>query len=86
VTRESTFLDYTLSFSLGLRDGERSWDLDYFHDREQFQEVESDTVVLSVLLPAGKRSDVELRGGVTDSDFGTVGFVGFTLFAYLGEL
>lgn len=86
VTRESTFLDYTVSFSLGLRDGERSWDLDYFHDREQFQELESDTVVLSVLLPAGERSDVELRGGVTDSDFGAVGFVGFTLFAYLGEL
>lgn len=86
VTRESTFLDYTVSFSLGLRDGERSWDLDYFHDREQFQELESDTLVLSVLLPAGERSDVELRGGVTDSDFGTVGFLGFTLFAYFGEL
>lgn len=87
VTRESTFLDYTVSFSLGIRDGERSWELDYFHDREQFQELESDTVVLSVLLPVGERSDVELRVGVTDSDLsGSVAFAGFTLFAYLGGL
>lgn len=85
VTRESTFLDYTVSFSLGLRDGERSWELDYFHDREQFQELESDTFILSALLPAGERSDVELRVGVTDSELsGTVAFAGFTLFAYLG--
>lgn len=87
VTRESTFLDFTASVSLGLRDGERSWGLDYFHDREQFEGAESNTFVLSALLPAGTRSDVELRAGVTDSDVtGTVAFAGFTLFAYLGGL
>lgn len=85
VTRESTFLDFAAGISLGLRDGERSWGLDYFHDREQFQQLESDTLIASVLLPMGERSDVELRLGMTDSDVaGTVGFAGFTLFAYLG--
>jgi len=85
VTRESTFLDSTLSAGLGLRDGPRTWELDYFHDREQFQELQSDTLIAALTFPVGARSDLEVRLGVTESDVvGTVGFAGFTVFAYLG--
>ncbi len=85
ITRESTFLDSTLSAGLGLRAGPRTWELDYYHDREQFEGLESDTLIAGVTLPTGERADLELRLGLTDSDVvGNVAFVGFTLYGYLG--
>ncbi len=85
ITRESTFLDSTLSAGLGFREGPRTWELDYYHDREQFDRLESDTLIAGVTLPTGDRADLELRLGFTDSDVvGNVAFVGFTLYGYLG--
>lgn len=85
ITRESTFLDSTLSAGIGFRDGPRTWEIDYYHDREQFDGLASDTLVAALTLPVGASSDVELRLGVTDGDVvGVVAFAGFTFFSYLG--
>jgi len=86
VTRQSTFLESTYGLSIGWRDEQRSWDFDYFHDTEQFEGLESDTLIGAVTLPMGSRADVELRLGATDSDVvGTVGFAGVTFYWYLGQ-
>lgn len=87
VTRDSAFLDASLSVSLGYEEGERFWDLTWYRDREEFADIESDTLIGAVTLPLSDRTDAELRLGVTDSDLaGTVGFAGFSVFLYLGSL
>lgn len=86
LTRENGFLDYTVWGSLSFRSGLRTFGLDYFHDREEFEGFEADTLIASVTFPTSDRVDLELRLGATDSDLeGTVAFIGLTLFAYLGE-
>jgi len=86
LTRENGFLDYSLWGSLAYRSGMHTYGLDYFHDREEFEGFEADTLIASVTFPTSDRVDLELRLGATDSDLeGTVGFIGLTLFAYLGE-
>jgi hypothetical protein len=87
VTRESTFLDWTAGLAVSAKSGERTWGVDYFHDREQFQQLESDTLIGSVVLPLADRFDIELSAGATDTDLiGTVGFAGLMLYAYFGSL
>ena len=87
VTRDSAFLDATVSLSVGYEEGERLWDLTWYRDREQFADIESDTLIGAVTLPLTERTDVELRLGATDSDLaGTVGFAGVSVFLYLGSL
>lgn len=86
LTRENGFLDYSVWGSVAYRSGLRTFGLDYFHDREEFEGFEADTLIASVTFPASDRLDLELRLGATDSDLeGTVGFIGLTLYAYLGR-
>lgn len=86
LTRENGFLDYSVWGSLGFRSGLQTFGLDYFHDREEFEGFEADTLIASVTFPTSDRVDLELRLGATDSDLeGTVAFIGLTLFAYLGQ-
>lgn len=86
LTRENGFLDYSLWASLGYQSGLRSFTLDYFHDREEFDGLLADTLIASVTFPVSGRLDLELRLGATDSDLsGTIAFAGVTLFAFLGN-
>lgn len=86
LTRENGFLDYSVWGSVAYRSGLRTFGLDYFHDREEFQGFEADTLIGSVTVPVSSRLDLELRLGATDSELtGTVAFAGLTVFAYLGE-
>jgi hypothetical protein len=85
LTRENGFLESTVNAGLSFTAGEWTWAADYFHDREEFIGLESDTLVGSVTLPVGGRADLELRLGATDTDLtGTVGFAGLTFYVYLG--
>ena len=87
VTRDSAFLEATVSVSLGYEEGERVWELTWYRDKEQFIDVESNTLLGAVTLPAGDRTDVELRLGATDNDLaGSVAFAGVSVFVYLGSL
>ena len=86
LTRENGFLDYSLWGSLAYRSGLKSFALDYFHDREEFDGLLADTLIGSVTFPVSNRLDLELRVGATDSDLsGTIAFAGVTLFAFLGK-
>jgi hypothetical protein len=86
LTRENGFLESTVQAGLSFTSGEWLWAADYFHDREEFAGLESDTLLGSVTLPLGDRSDLELRAGVTDGEFtGNVGFAGLTFFFYLSN-
>ena len=86
ITRENGFLDYSLWGSLAYRSGLKSFALDYFHDREEFDGLLADTLIGSVTFPVSNRLDLELRVGATDSDLsGTIAFAGVTLFAFLGK-
>ncbi len=86
LTRENGFLDYSIWGAIALRSGARTFGLDYFRDREEFDGFVADTVIGSVTFPVSSRLDLELRLGATDSDLtGTVAFAGLTLFAFLGE-
>jgi hypothetical protein len=85
LTRENGLLDSTLSLGLQHQSGVRTWGVDYYHDREEFAGLESDTLVGSLTFPVGGRTDLELRLGATDGDaIGTVGFAGLTFYVYLG--
>ncbi len=85
LTRENGFLDYSLWAALGYRPGLSTFGLDYYHDREEFAQLEADTVIGSMSFPLSDRLDLELRVGVSNSDLeGTVAFGGLTLIAYLG--
>jgi hypothetical protein len=85
LTRENGFLDYSVWGSLRYRSGSRNFGLDYYHDREEFENFAADTLIGSVTFPVSARLDLELSLGATDSDLeGTVAFVGVMLFAYLG--
>jgi hypothetical protein len=86
LTRENGFLDYSLWGSLGYRYGLKSFALDYFHDREEFDGLVADTLIGSITFPVSGRLDLELRLGATDSDLsGTIAFAGVTLYAFLGK-
>ena len=86
LTRESGFLDYSLWAAVGYRSGLNTYGLDYYHDREEFAQLEADTVIGSMSFPLSDRLDLELRIGVSDSDLdGSVAFGGLTLIAYLGR-
>ena len=86
LTRENGFLDYSLWASLGYQSGLKSFALDYFHDREEFEGFLADTLIASVTFPVSGRLDLELRLGATDSDLsGTIAFAGVTLIAFLGK-
>jgi hypothetical protein len=85
LTRENGFLESTVNAGLSYTAGEWSWAADYYHDREEFLGLESDTLVGSVTLPIAGRADLELRAGATDTDLaGTIGFAGLTFYLYLG--
>lgn len=85
LTRENGFLESTVNAGLSFTAGEWTWAADYFHDREEFVGLESDTLVGSVTMPVGGRADLELRLGATDTDLtGTVGFAGLTFYVYFG--
>jgi hypothetical protein len=85
LTRENGFLDYSVWGSIVWRSGLRSYGLEYFHDREEFEGFEADTLIGSVTFPVSTRLDLEFRLGATDSDLeGTVSFLGLMLYAYLG--
>jgi len=86
LTRQNGFLDYSVWGSVAFRSEMHTFGLDYFHDREEFEGFEADTLIGSVTFPVSGRLDLELRLGATDSDLeGTVSFVGLTFFLYLGE-
>jgi hypothetical protein len=86
LTRENGFLDYSLWGSIAYRSGLKTFGLDYFHDREEFDGLLADTLIGSVTFPVSNRVDLELRVGATDSELsGTVAFAGMTLFVFLGH-
>jgi hypothetical protein len=85
LTRENGFLDYTVWAAVGYRSGLNTFGLDYYHDREEFAQLEADTLIGSMSFPLSDRLDLELRIGLSDSDLeGTVAFGGLTFIAYLG--
>jgi hypothetical protein len=86
LTRENGFLDYSIWGSVAYRSGLKSFGIDYFHDREEFEGLLADTLIGSVTFPVSSRLDLELRVGATDSELsGTIGFAGVTVFAFLGN-
>jgi hypothetical protein len=85
LTRESGFLDYSLQAAVDYRAGLKTFGLDYYHDREEFAQLEADTFIGSMSFPVSDRLDLELRIGLSNSDLeGSVVFGGITFIAYLG--
>lgn len=85
INSDAAFLDRSYSAGVSFQAGEKNLALDYFHAKEIFERFKADTVMASILFPVGFWGDLELHLGVTNHDVsGTVGFVGATVFWYVG--
>jgi len=85
INSDAAFLDRSYSAGVSFQAGENNLALDYFHAEEIFEQFKADTVMASVLFPVGFWGDLELHLGITSHDIsGTVGFVGATVFWYVG--
>ncbi|RMF96423.1 MAG: hypothetical protein D6727_08430 [Gammaproteobacteria bacterium] len=85
INGDATFLDHSYAGGLAWRFQQRRLALDYYHSEEIFAGLTADTVIGSLLLPTGERSDLELRVGLTDhEDAGSVAFAGLSAIWYLG--
>ncbi len=82
---DATFLDHAYAGGLAWRFRQRRLALDYEHSEEIFAGLTADTLIGSLLLPTGERSDLELRLGLTDhEEAGSVAFAGLSAIWYLG--
>jgi hypothetical protein len=85
LTLANSLVDFETSFGVERSFGERSVSLNYGRDRSAVDQTFLESMDLGVLFPVGKRVDLELSFGFSDSDdFGSEAFGGFYIYIYGG--